>query len=353
MAERATILIPDISGFTAFTSRTALDHSAHIINELLDLIVESNDQGFTLSEIEGDAVLFYRKGETLSKGALVGQCLSIFRNFHRRLKVIERDTVCPCGACQTATDLTLKFVVHHGDVKEIRVARFLKATGLDMIVAHRLLKNQIPSDEYVLITEQCLACTPDVAAGAGLDWRSGRETYPVLGEVAFAYADLSGVRDRLPDPPPRPAFVVARGDDTLEVRIDCPVRFVYERLINVDERIRWMLGVEKIDRDPVTERIEMRHNCQFQGMTLENICLHGQCADDGAEYVEQVRVEAIGVDALDLYTLAPVDTDATHLTLAIDWRQTALSPEMKQGILDGLRANLESFKAYCEAARAT
>ena len=33
MAERAIILIPDISGFTGFTGATEIDHTAHIITE--------------------------------------------------------------------------------------------------------------------------------------------------------------------------------------------------------------------------------------------------------------------------------------------------------------------------------
>ena len=61
MAERAMILIPDISGFTGFTGATEIDHAAHTITELPELIVASNDTDFTLAEIEGDAVLFYRK----------------------------------------------------------------------------------------------------------------------------------------------------------------------------------------------------------------------------------------------------------------------------------------------------
>src|SRR6185436_3573805 len=61
----ALILIPDISGFTGFTGATEIDHAAHIITELLELIVASNETDFTLAEIEGDAVLFYRKGEPL------------------------------------------------------------------------------------------------------------------------------------------------------------------------------------------------------------------------------------------------------------------------------------------------
>jgi hypothetical protein len=65
MADQAIILIPDISGFTGFTGATELDHAAHIITELLELIVASNETDFTLAEIEGDAVLFYRKGKPL------------------------------------------------------------------------------------------------------------------------------------------------------------------------------------------------------------------------------------------------------------------------------------------------
>ena len=147
MAERAIILIPDISGFTGFTRATEIDHAAHIITELLELIVASNETDFTLAEIEGDAVLFYRKGEPLRREQLVDQCLRMFANFHRRLRVIERDTVCQCGACQTASNLTLKFIAHFGYIKEIKVAQFVKATGIDMIVAHRLLKNDIDANE--------------------------------------------------------------------------------------------------------------------------------------------------------------------------------------------------------------
>ena len=65
MAEQAIILIADISGFTGFTGATEIDHAAHIIAELLEVMIDSNETGFTLAEIEGDAVLLYRKGDPL------------------------------------------------------------------------------------------------------------------------------------------------------------------------------------------------------------------------------------------------------------------------------------------------
>jgi hypothetical protein len=70
MIHPSTILIADISGFTGFVSSTALEHSSHIVNELLELIVQADELGLTVSEIEGDAVLFYLKGEPIPRYGL-------------------------------------------------------------------------------------------------------------------------------------------------------------------------------------------------------------------------------------------------------------------------------------------
>ena len=35
-SEQATILIPDISGYTEFVSKTEIDHSSHVLNHLLE-----------------------------------------------------------------------------------------------------------------------------------------------------------------------------------------------------------------------------------------------------------------------------------------------------------------------------
>ena len=81
MAEQAIVFIPDISGFTDFTSATEIDHAAHIITELLELLVESNQSGFTLAEIEGDAVLFYRSGEPLGDSSSSSNASRCSRSF--------------------------------------------------------------------------------------------------------------------------------------------------------------------------------------------------------------------------------------------------------------------------------
>ncbi len=213
MAERAIILIPDISGFTGFTGATEIDHAAHIITELLELIVASNETDFTLAEIEGDAVLFYRKGEPLRREQLIDQCLRMFANFHQRLRVIERDTVCQCGACQTASNLTLKFIAHFGYIKEIKIAQFVKATGIDMIVAHRLLKNDVDANEYILITEPCCSAVGQEDGGAKLQWAKSSQAYETIGIIGYEFATLTDYIAQIPVPPAPPRFVVEKGDD--------------------------------------------------------------------------------------------------------------------------------------------
>jgi hypothetical protein len=99
--------------------------------------------------------------------------------------VIERDTVCPCGACQTASNLTLKFIIHFGYIKEIKVAQFVKATGIDMIVAHRLLKNDLDENEYILITEPCCSAVGQEDGGAKLQWAKSSQAYEMIGNVGF------------------------------------------------------------------------------------------------------------------------------------------------------------------------
>jgi class 3 adenylate cyclase len=348
MAEKATILIPDISGFTEFTGKTELDHSSHIINELLDLIVRSNELGLTLAEIEGDAVLFYRKGEPPPKKDLVEQCLNLFKNFHVQLKIIERDTICQCGACQTATNLTLKFIIHFGEVKEIKVAQFTKATGLDMIIAHRLLKNSIASHEYILISAPCLRQLPDQAAAADLRWHSAQEKYAAIGNVEFEYAELSALKAQIPAPPPREEFVIVKGNDNLEVTINAPLRQVYQSLISVDERINWE-AVDKIEREPVTERIGMRHHCQVEGMTLENTALYSEFKGAAAIYVERTAGQEMNLDMVQVFEMKALADKITRLNVNINWQQTQLPSEMMAGLLQIMKASFESFKKYCES----
>ncbi len=175
-ARHGTIFIPDISGFTKFINDTEIGHSQHIIAELLDLIIEETGTYFEISEIEGDAILFYRYSEFVDFEFLISLCERIFMKFHKHLKYYKRDKICHCGACSTTETLSLKFILHFGVIYTYTVADRLKLLGKDVILAHRLLKNSIPHHEYILLTKATLTVAGKDRAQL-LEFEPGEEIY--------------------------------------------------------------------------------------------------------------------------------------------------------------------------------
>ena len=349
MAESATILIPDISGYTQFLTKTELVHSSHIINELLDAILAANSDEFELSEVEGDALLLYRKGRPIEADALVRQCLSMFESFHKQIKIIERDSVCQCGACKTASNLSLKFVAHHGTVQEIKVRQFTKCSGLDMVVAHRLLKNGIASDEYILATSRCFDVSSLEQPAGALAWERSSDEYPAIGRIDYQYAPLAGVRRTIADPAPRISPVVELGDDSVAVEINAPMREVYQLVIDLDQRPRWLLAVERLDRPATTERIGLRHVCIFHGLTVEWVAVKSDIGDDEITYVEDGRIVEKDLRARASFILKRLGERRTSVQFLAKWLSSPGPPrEMTNAVLGDYKRGLETMKTLCE-----
>ena len=349
MIEKATIFIPDISGFTAFLSKTELDHSSHIISELLEVLVGSNCTGCTLAEIEGDALLFYHKGEALSGEALIRQCMDMFQAFHSQLKLIERDSICQCGACQTASNLTLKFIVHYGTIKELKIAHFTKASGLDMIIAHRLLKNGIASDEYILATQPYLDALSDGVSDPGLTWHADSETYPAIGKLDFQYTLLDEVRSGIADPPPREKLALRVKDDTVGVDVDAPMRDVYQLLVDLENRIHWIPGLRSGVGERPIDRLGSRHRCVLDEETYEIIPVASEIQDREMRYVERCTGLNSGLKYLTEYVAINRGEHRTHVEIRIaEEAGYPLSPDVMELIVEEWHEIAESFKVFCE-----
>src|SRR5882757_6715418 len=114
METKGLLFIPDISGFTRFVAETEINHSRLIIQELLEILVNANEIGLEVSEIEGDAILFYKFGDPPPIEALYGQVEKMFCEFHKSLLAYEHRRYCQCQACIDTLDLTLKVITHYG-----------------------------------------------------------------------------------------------------------------------------------------------------------------------------------------------------------------------------------------------
>ena len=190
--QQTLLFIPDISGFTEFVNTTEISHAQHIIEELLEVLIDANDINLKLSEIEGDALLFYRMGNAPTAAELLAQIQKMYTQFHSHLKIYEMQRICSCGACASANTLSLKFVSHYGEVAINQIKDRNKLFGKDVIVAHRLLKNDVPSSEYSLFT-QALTNTfsnwMELTEVAWSDVAQLNESYD-FGNIDYSFVDL-------------------------------------------------------------------------------------------------------------------------------------------------------------------
>lgn len=185
----AVIVIPDISGFTEFFTQVEIEHAAEIIDQLLVKMIEPMHPYLTINEIEGDALLGYRSDEQPDRQELLDCCHQIFTAFEQEKTRQIEERKCKCKACTGIGKLSVKIVGHYGKLAITRVQQFEKAFGLDMIIAHRLLKNSLNRRQYLLFTDalltKCAAATEKVT-----HWEQGEESYDQVGTVSFSYTSL-------------------------------------------------------------------------------------------------------------------------------------------------------------------
>jgi Protein of unknown function (DUF2652) len=155
---RAVLLIADIGGYTRYMhwNRMHLTHAQLTVATLLESVIDAG-KGLKLAKLEGDAAFFWAPDGNAK--VLVSDGLSRMRQaFLARRERIKQDGFCECDSCAQLDNLSLKFVAHEGEVAEQRVKRHMELAGVDVILVHRMLKNQVPVLEYVLMTDPVAQC---------------------------------------------------------------------------------------------------------------------------------------------------------------------------------------------------
>ena len=190
------LYIPDISGFTKFVTQTEIEHSNGIISDLIEVIIKSNYLELNISEIEGDSVLFYLLGEPPALDAIVDQSKKTFIEFHSAIQTMTQEFDCNCKACTTISNLTLKFITHWGECKEVPIQKFTKLIGSDVILAHRLLKNSVPDKEYLLLSQKYLdnQQSKSLIREEWINYKQNIEILEDFGEINVQYIPLSPLK---------------------------------------------------------------------------------------------------------------------------------------------------------------
>jgi hypothetical protein len=148
-----TVLIVDISGYTSFVHEADYLLGSRTITSLLRVLMDANELGLRVCEIEGDAILFYLPGPPPLPSLLKQQFEAMIDGFWDVTKQLSESV-------QQASQLSIKMVAHYGRIIEFSLMGFDKLYGEAVIEAHRLLKNKVDSSTYILITERLLSFHP-------------------------------------------------------------------------------------------------------------------------------------------------------------------------------------------------
>jgi Protein of unknown function (DUF2652) len=197
---RAVLVIADIGGYTDYMSwnRLHLAHAQQTVADLLESVIDAG-KGLKLAKLEGDAAFFWAPDGD-AKVLICERLSGMHRSFRARRERMTKDVSCTCASCEQLDRLSLKFVAHEGEVAEQKVKRRLELAGVDVILVHRMLKNQVPVQEYVLMTDPVAErleeamrqrCTPLIHHFEG------------LGETSTHYLDLATAE--APATPPEPS----------------------------------------------------------------------------------------------------------------------------------------------------
>lgn len=196
------LMIADISGYTRFlTSHQNMvqAHAQVIINDLIQTIIKEVSIPIKLAKLEGDAVFLYaiREGPQQEwqkiKRDIGSKLLKFFEAFYDRVVQLSETSMCGCDSCTHVQELKLKMVVHSGNALLYKLGESLELAGVDVVIVHKLLKNSVPSDHYILLTEQA---SREIEFPTSIQVRQGQETYEDIGTIRTYIYHPPTVEDR-------------------------------------------------------------------------------------------------------------------------------------------------------------
>jgi Protein of unknown function (DUF2652)/Polyketide cyclase / dehydrase and lipid transport len=266
-----TFLIADISGYTGYLADVELDHAQDILTDLIGAVVTALRPNFRLAKLEGDAAFTSMTADRIDGSMLLDTIERCYFGFRRRRRDVRQATSCECDACSRIPDLDLKFVVHHGEALQQMVAGRQELLGSDVIVAHRLLKNDVVEKldmpAYALISQACIDVSDIEPAALGM--RQHTETYDRIGEVP-AWAHDLGRRWQEEEARGRVLVTAEESILTVSVPTNVPPQVAWEFLTKPGQRMTWQPWVtEVVIKDAPGGR---------RGLGSANHCRHGKDA---------------------------------------------------------------------------
>lgn len=312
---QSLLFLPDISGYTQFVQNTEIEHSQHVISELLDLLADANTLGMQLAEVEGDALFFYKEGLP-SQEKILAQVEHLFTAFYSHLRLLEKNRICPCNACLTAPNLQLKIVAHAGELQFINVQNNKKPFGAQVIEVHRLLKNSVESNNYVLFSidlADAIRMQHEYSSRL-FNFTKSEDVYDG-NTVEYIYSDIDNSKLTLsPFEQSKRVELEGKPDLRVSVKFNISAENLLEYITNYGYRHHWVKGVDefKYNENEVT-RIDSPHVCVINGKSLDFVVVVKDAKPHQLVYGELTTSPGIIDELYQFFIITPISEKECEL----------------------------------------
>lgn len=148
-------IMPDISNYTRFVSSKHLeaDDAQNIIFSLMSAIINTVGEELRFSKLEGDSALFFTNADAASPEQIGRTLLSIFAAFDARKTKLAAELTHDPVTKEMIQNLDLKIFAHRGVAQRFTYRGMVDHFGSEVTLLHKLMKNHVNGDRYVLVTE--------------------------------------------------------------------------------------------------------------------------------------------------------------------------------------------------------
>jgi uncharacterized protein YndB with AHSA1/START domain len=349
MATEGTFVLADIGGYTKFLTGVGIEHGKEITEDLLNHLLKCNHGRWKLANVEGDCIFFCREGRE-PPDELLSHIGELYKQFSARTIDIAARAACPCGACTRTGDLSLKFIVHAGQFDVQNIGGRQELVGPEVIVAHRLLKNSVPLDEYALLTAAYLQ---GASLATTLPIAQSTERYDDVGEIACTYVDLSPLRDEIRT---TNWFFLTPEQARLMIEIDiaAPPSRVWQALTNGEEFAHWNNLREFTELPPVKAAAGGGHRCVLPNGQV-TVQVTTAIDEENHRLTTKWWGSRLLKDAYVTEEALPGPDGGTHFRFLMTFRpgipviSTLMTPIMKRMSTKMLTETFARLKDFCEA----
>jgi len=218
-----------------------------------------------------------------------------------------------------------------------------------MIIAHRLMKNNVPTSEYILMTDDYF--DNEVTENSLFEWKSGHDLYMVLGDINYHCARLEKLRIEIKAPEKledfSSLFTVA---ENLELEIKAPLDLVHRILTYQSKKINFVPGLKNLEYDSSINRIGSSHVCEFDDDKLDISTLQEINKSDDVVYIEKATSINTGFVMLTYYELKRLEKDVTSISFrALTGERKPIPAPFSAQIYEKSKIGLDAMKDYIES----